>query len=188
MISIRRAALLLTSVVVAACEQPVGPFADEGPGLEPDGSLAPFAAATSAVIASATGSGHFTSGGELRTLAFTAVRRADGSVSGQYQVVIHAIDRFLHVSVTCLSVRNDTAWIAGVIDRTNHPVIQEGTVSYFWAVDGGEGAGAEDKVSIARINDRLGEDQRFCSLMPDEEFSGLPGRVVEHGNVQVRAR
>lgn len=152
-----------------------------GPGLEPDGSLAP-----AGVEASATGSGHYTSGGELRTLGFSAVRRADGSVSGEYHVVIHAVDRFFHVSVTCLSVRNDTAWIAGIVDRTDHPVIREGTVSYFWAVDGGEGPDAVDKVSTARINDRPGEDQRFCTLMPDEAFSGLPGNVVEHGNVQVR--
>lgn len=154
----------------------------EGPGLEPDGAALPAAG----VVASATGSGHYTSGGELRTLGFSAVRRADGSVSGQYQVVIHAIDRSFHVGVTCLSVRNDTAWIAGIIERTDHPVIREGTVSYFWVADGGEGPGAVDKVSTARINDRPGEDQRFCSLMPDEAFSGLPGNVVEHGNVQVR--
>jgi hypothetical protein len=153
-----------------------------GPGLEPDGNVLP----STAVSAGATGSGHYMSGGELRTFAFSAVGKADGSASGQYEIVIHAIDRFLHVGVTCMVVRNDTAWVAGIIERTNHPAIIEGSVSYFWAVDGGEGADAVDKVSTARINDAAGEDRRFCSLTPDEAFSGLPGNVVLKGNVQVR--
>jgi hypothetical protein len=178
----RSIALPFALLVASACETPAEPGADPGADL-PD---AVVSLADQGVVASATGSGHYTSGGELRTLSFNAVKRVDGSVSGKFHVTIHAIDRFFHVNVTCLSVRNDTAWVAGIIDKTDHPVIQEGTVSYFWAVDGGEGAGTTDKVSVARINDRLGEDQRFCGLMPDEAFSGLPGQVVEHGNVQVR--
>ena len=166
--------------IIAGCGSPddlVGVAAPEAGALS-----------VSAGPATATGSGHFTSGGELRSFALSAVGRDDGSASGEYQIVIHAIDRFLHVGVTCMVVRNDTAWVAGIITKTNHPAIIEGTVSYFWAVDGGEGEGAVDKVSIARINDRLGEDRRFCSLTPDEAFSGLPGRVVEKGNVQISGR
>ena len=84
-----------------------------------------------------------------------------------------------------MTVRNDTAWVAGIIRQTNHPVLVPGRVSYFWAVDGGEGEGAIDKVSIARINDEPGEDRRFCRITPDEAFSRLPGVIVEHGNVQI---
>lgn len=169
---------LLAAGMLAAC-------ADTGEVLTP-----PELAASRAggVVASATGSGHYPSGGELRTLAFSAVAGEDGSASGEYQVTLHAIDRFFHVSVTCLVVRNDTAWIAGVIDRTNHPAIVPGRVSYFWAVDNGEGDGAVDIVSTARINDPPGEDRRFCSLTPDAAFSGLPGNAIQHGNVQVRER
>ena len=139
-----------------------------------------------AVVASATGSAHYFSGGELRTMAFSAVAKEDGTASGEYQVNIHAIDRYFHVSVTCMVVRNDTAWVAGIIDRTNHPVIVPGSVSYFWTVDNGEQSGTPDKMSTARINDAAGEDRRFCGLTPDEQFSGLPGNVLVHGNVQVR--
>lgn len=170
---------VLALSLLAACDSPAAPAGDA------PAAAASAVATPAGVVASATGSGHYTSGGELRTLAFSATRRADGSASGQYEVVIHAADAYFHVGVTCLSVRNDTAWIAGTITGTNHPVIRTGTVSYFWAVDGGEGPDAVDVVSTARINDRPGEDQRFCSLMPDEAFSGLPGHVVEHGNVQV---
>jgi hypothetical protein len=139
------------------------------------------------IVASATGSAHYMSGGELRTMAFNAVGKEDGTASGEYQINIHAIDRFLHVSVTCMRVRNDTAWVAGIIDRTNHPAIIPGTVSYFWTTDKGEGEGTVEKMSTARINDAAGQDQVFCNLQPSEQFSGLPGNVLLHGNVQVRS-
>lgn len=140
------------------------------------------------IVASAVGSAHYLSGGELRTMAFSAVAKEDGSASGEYQVNIHAIDAYFHVSVTCMVVRNDTAWVAGIIDRTNHPVIVPGSVSYFWTVDNGEGGNQAlpDKMSTARINDVDGADQVFCGLTPTEQFSGLPGNVLVHGNVQVR--
>jgi hypothetical protein len=41
-------------------------------------------------------------------------------------------------------------------------------------------------MSTARINDVDGADQVFCGLTPTEQFSGLPGNVLVHGNVQVR--
>jgi hypothetical protein len=149
--------------------------------------LAPeHASLAQGIVASAAGSAHYMSGGELRTMTFSAVANEDGSASGEYQINIHAIDRYLHVTVTCMVVRNDTAWVAGIIDHTNHPAIIPGRVSYFWTVDNGEGQDTPDKMSTARINDVAGEDQRFCSLTPNEQFSGLPGNVLVHGNVQVR--
>jgi hypothetical protein len=138
------------------------------------------------IVASANGSAHYMSGGELRTMAFSAVGREDGTASGEYQVNIHAIDRYFHVTVTCMRVRNDTAWVAGIIDRTNHPVIIPGRVSYFWTTDKGEGGDVVEKMSTARINDAVGQDQVFCNLLPTEQFSGLPGNVLLHGNIQVK--
>jgi hypothetical protein len=171
-----RTSLFLGALLVG-CSEPSTTALD----IEPQASAIP-----APVVASATGSGHFAQGGELRTFTFAAVGRADGSASGEYHVTIHAIDAFFHATVTCMRARGDTAWVAGVIDRTNHPVIQAGTVTYFWTVDGGEDPDATDIVSVARINDALGQDQVFCGLTPDEDFSGLPGRAVEKGNVQVR--
>lgn len=171
-----RASLVLAALLGGCTDQPT-----TGPDLEPQLSVT-----TGPVSVSATGSGHFESGGELRTFSFGAVGRPDGSASGEYHITLHAIDAFFHATVTCMRVRNDTAWVAGIIDNTNHPVIVPGTVTYFWAVDGGEGGQATDIVSIARINDAAGQDQVFCDLTPDEEFSGLPGVVIEKGNVQVR--
>ena len=180
--SFKRSVLAIAALVLAAgCDVTSAPTGT-GPAPAPRATIGTAAAITGI----ASGSGHYMSGGELRTFALSAVGHADGTARGEYQIVIHAIDRFLHVNVTCMVTRNDTAWVAGIIDRTNHPAIIEGSVSYFWAVDNGEGDGVVEKVSTARINDAAGEDQRFCSLTPDEQFSGLPGNVIRHGNVQVR--
>lgn len=181
MLLTRSTQICLIALLAAACDSPAAPGGPE-PTFQPSAATVSVPAG---VVASATGSGHYTVGGELRTLSVSAVRGADGSVHGKYHITIHAIDRFLHVGVTCMSVRNDTAWVAGVVESTNHPAIVEGRVSYFWAVDGGEGDQAIDVVSTARINDAPGEDQRFCTLMPDEDFSGLPGNDVEAGNLVV---
>jgi hypothetical protein len=132
---------------------------------------------------SATGSGHYYVADELRTLAFSAVGHADGTASGEYEIDVHATGVRFHVTVTCLSVRGNTAWIAGIIDRSSGPPVQEGTVSYFYAVDNGEGANAAaDTVSVARINDVPGAAQEFCTTQP----LLLPPRAVVHGNVAVR--
>lgn len=152
--------------------------------------LAPGEAALSqGIVASATGSAHYMSGGELRTMGFSAVAKADGSAEGEFQVNLHAIGRYFHVSVTCMVVRNDTAWVAGIIDRTDHPAIIPGRVSYFWTTDKGEGQNTlPDEMSTARINDVAGSDQVFCGLKPDEAFSRLPGNELIHGNVQIRGQ
>jgi hypothetical protein len=172
--------LLVACAGVAACDvasSPTRVLATGAPSL------------SQGIVASAVGSAHYMSGGELRTMAFSAVSKEDGTASGEYQVNIHAIDRYFHVSVTCMVVRNDTAWVAGIIDRTNHPAVIPGRVSYFWATDKGEGESATpDKMSTARINDALGQDQVFCNLKPDQAFSGLPGNVLVHGNVQIRGQ
>lgn len=154
-----------------------------GPELDPNGQVAHNAAVSPL---SATGSGHTLAGGQPRTFAFSAISHGDGRASGKYEIVIHAIQAYLMVDVTCMRVQGNKAWVAGIIRKSNHPAIVEGSVSYFWTTDGGEGPNAVDVVSTARINDPVGEDQRFCTLMPDEATSGLPGNVVVRGNVQVR--
>lgn len=131
---------------------------------------------------SATGSGHYTSGGEIRTFAFSAVKHADGSVTGNYVINVHASDLSFHVDVTCMDIVDNTAFVAGIIRKASGPPVIEGTVSYFYATDGGEGPDAVDIVSVARINDRPEAAEEFCTQHPRL----LPPRVVEQGNVQVR--
>jgi hypothetical protein len=171
--------MLVACAGIVACEESSAPVRT----LLPDG-----ASLSQGITASAAGSAHYMSGGELRTMGFSAVGKDDGSARGEFQVNIHATDRYFHVTVTCMAVRNDTAWVAGIIDRTNHPAVIVGRVSYFWTVDNGEGQDTPDKMSTARINDAAGQDQVFCGLKPTEQFSGLPGNVLVHGNVQVNER
>src|SRR5687768_5711585 len=59
---------------------------------------------------SATGSGHYTSGGEIRTFSFSAIKHANRSVSGDYQLDVHAADLVLRVNFTCMDVVENTAF------------------------------------------------------------------------------
>jgi hypothetical protein len=134
------------------------------------------------VVASATGSAHRIRGDELWVLAFTAVKRADGTTTGNARIDRKDLGISWNLDVTCMSVQGNTAWIAGIIQNASGPVIRDGTVSYFYVIDNGEGADAPpDVASAVRINDVAGQDQEFCQLRP----LALPPSPIAHGNVQV---
>lgn len=136
------------------------------------------------VVASATGSGHFTAGGELRTFTFSAIKQADGTVSGEWQVVSRVGNgAHLHGSVTCLSVVGNRAWIGTVIESSDNPVVVIGSEGGFRVVDNGEGQGEPpDQTSLAFINGPPGFAQNYCNNMP----AAPPLNAVEDGNIQVR--
>ena len=145
-------------------------------------ALAQPSAASEGVEQSATGSGHYTVGGELRTFAFSATKRADGSVQGEYQLHSRVgAGAIVHVSVTCLAVVGNQAWVGGIITHSTNPTIIEGSISYFRTLDN-DANGTPDQLSPARLNDVAGEDIRFCTERP----TGLPLNNIEQGNVTVR--
>lgn len=170
---------ILVTMTAAACESPSAPQASAGPGLEPDGMLI----AEMAVTASATGAAHREFSGHPVILNFSAVERADGSVSGGYFYRAVAQNLFIRVDVTCMTVVDNRAWIAGVIvDASENAAGLIGTVSYFYTTDNGEGAAADtDEVSLVRAGDVLEEAALFCAELP----TVLPNREVLHGNVNV---
>jgi hypothetical protein len=172
----KRIGSALLIAATAACAPDAG---DSGP-------LEPAFSNPGGVIESATGSGHYLVDGKIRTFAFSANKHADGTTTGEYHINVHASDIALHVTVECMLTKGNTAWIGGHIDRSSNPdVVIPGTVSYFWTVDNGEGAGAPpDIVSVARINDVDEALEEFCEDGP----TILPPREVVRGNVQVRAR
>lgn len=130
-----------------------------------------------------TGSGHVPSGDGLREFTFHALDNGDGTASGSYKIEFTATGLFVLVDVTCVSVVGNTGWVGGRIVDSNIPVVRPGTVSYFYAIDNGEGNGAPpDRVSAARLNDVDGEDIRFCTERP----LLLPAFNIQEGNVQVR--
>jgi hypothetical protein len=136
------------------------------------------------VVASATGGIQRIRGDDLWVMAFNAVQRSDGQTTGNYHVDRQDLGVKFDVDVTCMAVRRDTAWIAGIIRKVDGPIVQEGTISYFWMVDKGEGADAVDLASAIRINDLPGRDQEFCDL----RTKILALSPVDFGNLQVRSR
>ena len=144
--------------------------------------LDPFAAMwgdDAGVLESARGGGHFhVIGGALRTFAFTAKNRADGSTQGQYQVHNRDISGAReHGTVTCLEVDDDQAWIGGVITHSSIPG-REGTPRVFRVVDNGEGSGdPPDQASMFAVGDAM----VTCHARPM-----FPAQDLEGGNIQVR--
>ena len=165
--------IAVAGTVLAGCEQPVGHV------------LATTVALNSAVSSPVlvTGSGHIEAGDGLRNFTFHAMLQPDGSVNGSYRILRTDLSTEFVVDVTCLSVVANRAWIGGRISFADSPGVRVGTISYFYAIDNGEGESAPpDIVSLARVNDPEGEDLLFCANRP----TLLPPRVVQFGNVQIR--
>ena len=142
--------------------------------------------ALSGVVESASGSAHRIRplpDGELWVLTFNAEKRADGTVVGQAHIDRKDLDAAWDVEVTCMSVVGNRAWIAGIVRNARGAIPRDGTVSYFYVTDNGEGSdGPLDRASGIRINDLPGQDQVFCTGRP----LTLPDSEIAHGNVQVR--
>jgi hypothetical protein len=145
--------------------------------------------AAQGVVHSATGSGHLPSGAEdKRVFAFTALEHADGSVSGQFTLVITApvlgsenpaIGR-IEAEVVCMSVSGNRAWVGGVVKsaaRSDWVGRQTG-----WAVEDNGPGNSGDLISLMNIpstNPDLA--QSVCDAQ-----TRVPNRLVEGGSVRVR--
>jgi hypothetical protein len=169
---------IIAVLVLAACSAtpPAAPsFARNGGSTAQEG-----------VVQSVSGSAHRIRplpDGELWVLTFNAEKRADGSVVGQAHVDRKDLEAAWDIEVTCMAVTGNRAWIAGIVRNARGAIPRDGTVSYFWVTDNGEGGPTPDRASGIRINDTPGQDQVFCTLQPT--FS-LPDSDIAHGNVQVR--
>ena len=155
--------------------------ADDGTGPDPL-PLQTAEQSAGPVVAIANGSGHRVRSDRLLTFAFTARLHADGSADGNYHVDFQNLGVSFDVDVTCMSVDGNRAWIGGIIRNVVGPIVQEGTVSYFYVTDNGEGADAVDGISGVRVNDAAGEDQLFC----DQQLTLLTEVPIERGNAQVK--
>lgn len=153
-------------------------------GAEPTSpDLEPRMAAVGGGGPAASGSGHVDFGDGLRVFTFHAKEMKNGSAKGSYRIHLTSLGLFFEVDVTCVSTEGSTAWVAGIISDSNADFIEIGSVSYFYAIDNGEGAGSPpDVVSTARINDVAGEDLAFCR----DQILLLPSFPIQYGNVQVR--
>jgi len=167
----------LCAMVLAACGN-----------TDPPASMAKSAAASTTlssgpVVQSATGAGHFTVGGELRTFSFNALKFADGTVQGQYELFSRSAATRIHGDVVCLSVVGNHAWVGGSQDQSNDPVaFPAGGENGFQTVDNGEGANdPPDQLSLMFINGPPGFAQAYC----DARVDAPPLNNIEGGNIQV---
>jgi hypothetical protein len=131
------------------------------------------------VAESARGGGHFENLGALRTFAFTAKNRADGTTQGQYQINNRGAAAGTgikeHGIVTCLEVAGRNAFIGGTITHSSDP-LRVGLQRTFRVVDRGEGASSPpDLASVAEFR-----PAEACHLMLADELHELEG-----GNIQV---
>jgi hypothetical protein len=129
------------------------------------------------VLHSARGSGHIQFGTNSEFITFSAVQHADGTVTGTATVHDLSAGVTAQIDVNCLTVIGNTATISGIVTRSNAPALQ-GFEGIFQVVDGGEGAGSIDFMSLANFFAvGTGNDCRVPG-----EFDLVP---VDQGNIQV---
>jgi hypothetical protein len=130
------------------------------------------------VLHSAQGSGHITFGSNQEFITFNAVQHADGTVTGSATVHDVSAGVTARIDVNCLNVIGNTATISGIVTRSNDPTLV-GFESIFQVVDGGEGKGSVDFMSLANFFAvGAGND---CTI--PGEFDLVP---VDQGNIQVQ--
>lgn len=155
---------------------PIPPIETEFlPGVPELDPFAPMWNDDHGVVESARGGGHFQEAGALRTFAFTAKNRADGSTQGQWQVHNRANGVREHGVVTCLEVVDNRAWIGGTVTHSSDP-LRVGQDRNFRVFDGGEGSGSQDYASLVEARPAVA-----CHAMFPDQLRALDG-----GNIQVR--
>ena len=157
--------------------------------------------AKGAVVHSASGGGHFfyTYFGNpdtRRVFSFTAREHADGTFSGEFNLVIMeptpsrgsenpAITHWLEADVLCLTVVGNEAWIGGLITNSSIPSnIDKET--RFRVQDNGQGKNdPPDRMTVTTGTPQpvgSGHAQAWCDNTPQARFLF----EVVQGNIQVR--
>lgn len=154
--------------IVACSESPAEVSMDVAPSFAKGG-----------VLASVTGSGHITTSAN-RTFTFSAQQKSDGTVSGQFNLVIHGDPQTkIHAEVVCMSVDGNRAWVGGVVKSASNP--DWVGLETAWAVeDNGQGSPSPDLISLMYVP-FAGAAQPNC----DDKLQ-TPSLPVEGGNVSVR--
>ena len=130
------------------------------------------------VLHSAQGSGHIQFATNSEFITFSAVQRADGTVSGNATVHDVSAGVTARIDVNCLNVVGNTARISGIVTRSSDPTLV-GYEGIFQVVDGGEGKGSVDLMSLANFFEvGSGND---CTV--PGEFDLVP---VDQGNIHVQ--
>jgi hypothetical protein len=126
-----------------------------------------------------------------RHFAFNAKQNADGSVTGQAQLVNRNFTGSdgpapyrLHVEITCMKDYGNRVVLGGTTKSTNDLGLIDAV--FFTVVDNGEPGAGGDEISRTFFWDDIPEtegDPQACELNGPQDF---PTQPIEAGNIQVR--
>lgn len=142
------------------------------------------------VAGSVTGSAHIQvfgiQGLGLRKLTFSAIRAADGTVRGEWNIVAGA--SIIHGDVDCLNILpgGQVARLSGVVTSAKFTSFQPGTAFAIQVVDNGAGqSGAADETSEVRAFQNLPPEvgRIFCET--GEAPSDVDIMGIELGNITI---
>jgi len=141
-------------------------------------------ATADAAAQSASGFGQTHLGLAFRNFAFSATKRADGTVTGQAQLYRQDLGVLVHIELDCLHARGNLAVVSGVVTSTNSATLPVGIDELFVVKDNGDGPDAPaDEITL--VFDGLG--LACTDLPPDPAFHAPFLFPIEHGQIQVRA-
>lgn len=175
-----RTCALAGAVALTGCHDTTGIDANRAPGFD-----AAFSAGGNEVVV--TGGGHVdrdpSPAMDLRRFTLSAIGHANGSVSGQYELVVGPAAVKVHGTITCVTRSGNRAFIGGTVDRRN--IFEEFDITgvAIEVVDNGSGPGAPpDEVSnVGFFVAAPGGAQAFC----DDAAPG-PTMPITQGNISVR--
>jgi hypothetical protein len=148
---------------------------------------------------SASGSGSYSVGTkQKRQFAFTAVKRQDGTVTGNAVIQNPAFSFRAQLDISCLRItagaRNpltgelgNRADIGGTIRNSNDPGLPEGTRGFFTVFDIGEPGKDKDSISPVFFDSKVPVSACQNILTDPTAPSGLIQILIESGNIQVRS-
>ena len=176
----------LLSLVALACGEPLDTGESNGASV----STEPQAAAAG-VGERVTGGGQFVHP-DFGTVAFsvTAVRHADGSVSGRFQQHQFDVGFTYKGEVTCFAVDpvNHRAWIGGVLTHSDDPdpITEVGDDAWFRMLDLGSSNAGPDRSTFLGFEGGGGiiTSEEYCEvkIWPDDNARTWP---VEQGNIVI---
>jgi hypothetical protein len=158
-------------------------------GRSGDNFAVPRSSGDSVSQQQATGSGHHTVGGALRTFTFNGIRHSDGTVSGEAELFNRRTGFLAHAEIICMTVIGNKAWLGGIIKHSPGGFCDD-TNMYFNVQDNGEGPQRQtDLLSAAGVCDVEGAAAvalvtAYCDSAGATD-PALPVFPIEDGNIQV---
>lgn len=176
----------MLAAFTAGCTGPTGPDAENG-AIRPSQP----SRAQQGVQESVSGGGHFVHPvfGTV-TFSFTAIRHADGRVTGRFQQHQPAFGFTYKGDVTCFAIDpvNHRAWIGGVLTHSNDPdpITEVGDDAWFRVLDLGASNTGPDRSTFLGFEGGGGiiTSEEYCQvkLWPDDNARTWP---VEQGNITI---